>query len=227
MKKWTMLLLGLVFLFGAVDAMAIGIGPYAGFEFGKASLKSTDDDAGDAIDFKTNHYTVGFFLDTATRRDNLFNYRLNVGVDLMGIRPDDELDFGRDPEKVSGWGFDMKHTFGFGVFRSEMVRVWLGPAIKLYYASLSKEDSWLGDESLSVLGIGGGPEVGVNINLPGGLFTVALSGGYNYNYVVASVSGEDFTAHGPEHMFYFQIAPVFNFGSDREAWGAESAVPAP
>ena len=200
MKRCVGCFLALVLVFSVQDAMAIGLGPYFGYEYGDLTI---DVDGRDQ-DVTADHFVVGFLLDTCTKRDSLFNYRLNLGADIVSAR----LDGGDDQ---SGYGLDMKHTFGFGVLRTSTIRLWIGPAIKFYVVSFSEDDN----DMLS-LGVGGGPELGVNIHLTR-VFSLGISGGYHYNYAVAHYSnGDDDTYDGSESMFFIQVAPIFNLSGDKD-----------
>ncbi len=228
MKRVIVLALCTVCLFGATEVLATGIGPY--FEYGRGSFSPTVDDIEGLTDvdanFKADHFTIGFLLDTCTSQDKLFNYRLTVGLDIVKLNLDSielgglEVDAG-DLLDETGWGFNMKHTFGFGILRTSAVRVWAGPSVRFYCdffgdaANPYTVNYGGSDDSSILLGGGGGPEVGVNIHLGSGL-SIGVSGGYHFNY--AAYILEDDTVSGSEHMFFVQVAPIFNFGPDRNAW---------
>ena len=233
MRKVIVLGLCILSLLGAREVLATGIGPYFEYGYGAFSPK-VDDLLGISIpeteiNFKANHITFGFLLDTCTSQDKLFNYRLTVGLDIVPLKLDsfeslgvkwDPNDLGVDLDQT-GWGFNMKHTFGFGILRTSAVRVWAGPALRLYCdffgeaANPYNVDPYSSGDSSILLGGGAGPEVGVNIHL-GGTFSIGVSGGYNFNYA-AYILGDD-TLSGAEHMFYVQVAPIFNVGADRNVW---------
>ena len=212
MKKWGILFFSLFFILSSSSAMAIGLGPYFNYEIGNMTL--TDIDYGwysdeDELDIDNRRIAIGFLLDTCTSQDSLFNYRLNIGYGISNVEPDVD-----NSEDTDGGGFDMKHTFGFGVLRTSAVRLWIGPSIKLYVDAYSEDDV-----DLIVVGAGGGPEFGVNIHT-GGLVSIGLTFGLNFNFVSVSASGDDDldSKTGSEIMYYFQIAPIFNLGGDRDAW---------
>ena len=182
------------------EALALGLGPYLGYEYGDITLKPEDFHGKDK-DFSANHFVFGFLLDTCTARDKLFNYRFNMGVDIVNATPDQPIYGYRDAE--TGYGVDMKHTFGFGIVRTSAVRFWMGPAIKYYinaYLDTPEDD-------IVSFGAGGGLELGVNIHFGGG-FSLGISGGYLTHYVFADL-GDDDSHNGHENMFFMQIAPIF------------------
>ncbi len=203
MNKYVLMVLCLGFALGPGSAMAVGLGPYFGYERGSITLSEADSSV--EYDLDADHFAFGFLLDTAPAQDKLFNYRLNIGMDIPTFK--------ETPWEYSGYGFDMKHTFGFGFVRNSAVRVWAGPTIKIYMDSVSAE----GSDSFYVIGSGGGPELGVNINISG-FMSIGIAGGYSFNYVIATGDTIGDTLYGPEHMFYVQVAPIFHIGSDKDAW---------
>ncbi|MFH0976943.1 MAG: hypothetical protein V1874_14265 [Spirochaetota bacterium] len=77
------------------------------------------------ISHKSNGYKAGggFILDTALAYDRLFNYRLNLGGAYIKLYNDSGV-----PD-LKGTEFHCYNSFGFGVYRSEDIRVWAGPQI--------------------------------------------------------------------------------------------------
>ena len=197
----------------ASPAMATGIGPYFGYNHSKMS--GIDVDNAGSTDFTFNHYVFGFALDTCTSADRLFNYRLNIGFSVADLK----ASAGGGSQSTTGYGFDMKHTFGFGIFRNHIVRVWAGPAIGLYVDAFTPD--WPDVDAVAAVGGGAGPVVGANFHITGFL-SVAVSTGYMYNYsaVLASFTNQqDSEAYtGSEHRFFLQVTPLFTFGRDRDAW---------
>ncbi len=206
MKKWKILFsLGLILILSSSSAMAIGLGPYFNYDIGNMDLESADSSVD--IDADNKRMAIGFLLDTCTSQDSLFNYRLNIGYGISDV----EIEGATEGD---GTGFDMKHTFGFGLLRNSHVRLWLGPAIKLYADVISLDGT---EDDLVTFGFGAGPEVGVNIHT-GGLVSIGLTFGLSYNFslVTGDALNEDYS--GSEMMYYFQISPIFNLGGDRNPW---------
>ena len=80
----------------------------------------------------------------------------------------------------------MSNTFGFGVVRTRWVRVWLGPPVMFSVSSGNLENN--SDFDITLLGIGIGPVMGVNVNI-GKLVTLALDVGYHLRFYFGT--GED------------------------------------
>ena len=98
---------------------------------------------------------VGFVIDTAVRRNKLFNYRFTF------LKEENNADGGR----LDMQGYAMTHDFGFGVVRTKNIRLWVGPELKgSYYKDLTFNDGAYVDGD--VYGFGVGPVIGLNVNLP-------------------------------------------------------------
>jgi hypothetical protein len=76
----------------------------------------------------------GLIIDTAAAKDTLFNYRFTFGYEQYFLR-DPETDTTGKPINR----FSISNTFGFGLWRAQNVRFWLGPRVGLHY--LYKKDS--------------------------------------------------------------------------------------
>ena len=113
---------------------------------------------------------------------------------------------------MTGYGINLKNTFAFGVIRTSVVRVWLGPAIRSYVDYYTEGDGAI------MFGIGGGPEVGVNIHL-GDTVSLSVSGGYQYSYV-GLYPFSDMADYADEfsHTFSVKVSPVFLTGEDKGSW---------
>jgi len=155
---------------------------------------------------------IGFLKDSFTSRDEIQNRRYNLGLSFSSFGPE-------DGEDISGIGFDLKYTFGFGLVRSPQLRFWLGPAIKFYLDVLSDDVAEYADVNIYNVGIGIGPEAGVNLHMSG-KFSLGISTGFSANlfYTKWSDTDIDDSATGWDNMFYVQVAPLFNRGEDQDVW---------
>lgn len=214
MKRTVFLSLCLVAVlgFGLSDAMAVGLGVYGGLSSGNSDW-TTDDNYG-SYDFKmdSGHTEAGLVLDTAVAKDRLFNYRLNLGY-LKSTYKDDSGD------KLELDGFAMTHSFGFGVLRTENVRLWLGPQLRFSYVTGSPKG---GSDNYSQFGVGIAPVLGININL-GPVVTLAVDGGYRfssyfgtYDYTNYSYSGYSYSDTGSytvsEQTPFVNVSLIFRMG---------------
>ena len=125
------LIYGLVLLLLTLSggrAFALGLGFYGTVQGGSGSWELENqsgftfyDDDGD-----TERFGIGFTLDTAVARNKLFNYRLNIGPERFDIDFDNS---GGATAELYGLAAD--NTFGFGVMRTEKVRLWAGPRVRI------------------------------------------------------------------------------------------------
>jgi hypothetical protein len=171
------------------------------------------------VDVDTFNIGFGFVMDTAPADDRVFNYRLGIGIEKF------EADLPWSTE-LDMTGLAINNTFGFKLFRSRegLVRVWLGPRIRvgLYYGNY--DGDWFDDEA-DAFGaeFGVAPVLGANFNI-GRVITLAGSIGYNlsYYYVAADdyderfrpVSWEDTEMYGALGSRYASLAIMFRGGSD-------------
>lgn len=209
MKRFYLILtLSLVVIFSFVgsDAMAVGIGLYTSYSTGSADWTAEDDSG--TLDFEddTHHVGVGFILDTNLAKDSLFNYRLKLGYDKL---VSEEYRSGNKDFEFDGFIWD--NTFGFGVLRNEMLRLWLGP--QLGFSGYSGENPYEeGDAHL--FGVNLGAVLGLNFN-PGNVITIALETGYKYTKYWGIQEMEyydDFDLEVDEGVPFINFAIIFRFG---------------
>ncbi|MFT5444366.1 MAG: hypothetical protein ACI8W3_003421 [Myxococcota bacterium] len=178
----TLALLG----FAAPAAHAGGKGVYLEGEFASSNL----DDHGINRSFDAKMGGLGFLYDGNVEADNALNYRLQFGYRL-GKR---ELDKHSD-QTVNGLTLD--NTLGYGLLRSELVRVWAGPSLRLnvdWYSSV-------GDVDIVDVGVGIGPRIGMNMHLTDTL-SLTTSVAYHYMYLseLLESEGVNRTIDGPQHI---------------------------
>lgn len=159
----------------ATKSYAVGLGFSAGTGWEK--WEEDEDDPAHEEDRRVSNF--GFVLDTAVARDKIFNYRVSFMIEK------NNADGGGD---VDMRGISMTHDFGIAVYRSQLVRVWVGPELKaMSYSSLSSSSSGENIDG-DAYGFGVGPVAGVNLHLPN---TVSFS--FTTAYYIASRYSADFT----------------------------------
>jgi hypothetical protein len=154
-----------------------GISLYAGglgiaFPFGTGS---TDYDIYEA---DASQFGINFVFDSNVAKRSVFNYRLNFGVEIFNHEYEyDYYDYYWDyyvygTGSVEGIKIVTDHTFGFGIVKTSVVRLWLGPNVRFGFIAA--------DES-SGISLGGGlTALGLNLNF-GPVFTLGLEAGYLFN----------------------------------------------
>lgn len=195
------LMLVVVVLASVQDARATGLGLY--FDYGNVFDGQLDDTIAGDIDYDEDHFGGGFSFDTNVAADKLFNYRLDVGYQHV------EGEYGAFGD-LDGDGFVLDNAFGFGVFRSDLARVWIGPAVRLSFDFFDNVPVF---DDVFKFGVGVGPEVGVNLHT-GDLVSIGLTGGYQIRYVVAEPDGSYSTEDGYEQMGFIKMHVLFRLDGD-------------
>ena len=168
-----LMLTGCIALFSIQSAMAFGIGVYMDGAYNKFSAT----DQGYSTDLGEYGFLgAGLVLDSCLAKNQLFNYRLQLGYQKDLKYPD------YPTHKIS-----MNNYFGFGIVRMKYFRWWLGPQLGLRYYIL---DSGNGTDNEA--GGNVGLVMGFNFNI-GQVFTIGLDFGFRYNFLFRSP-----LIHGPE-----------------------------
>jgi len=202
--------------FSATTAQGVGYGAY--FEYargiGQIDLPTVTVPFNEAsFDRDSNLYGVGFALDTNVAGDKLFNYRMNIGYEYTSS---EILGAGPNTSNGTSNGLNLNNMFGFGVYRGQRARVWLGPSLRLSADFLS--GAFPGNDSVD-LGVGGGLALGVNLHT-GDVGSAALTFGYQYQYVATVPTRDlilipDETFAGGRHLVSFNLTYFFRSGGDR------------
>jgi hypothetical protein len=157
---------------------AIGLGIYGTASKGEyAWTYHIDEYPNIDVDSDVSKYGLGFVMDTCLAKDNLFNYRLNIGFSRL------KIDNENSAPDMKGNEYFFNNSFGFGVFRSEIVRIWLGPQVGFGWISGEYElqsgstdtenDFWTMFYALGVA-------AGINFNIED-IITLGVDGGYRYS----------------------------------------------
>ena len=200
--------IAMLLLCSAGTAQASGFGGY--FEYGSVDgeIELFSGGAGD-VDFDANQFGVGFVYDSNLAGDSLFNYRGTFGYRASEHTFDTVLgDLELDAD-----GFEMNHLFGFGIVRTDSMRIFIGPAIRI---GVDVFDTVSGVDLVNV-DFGIGPEIGVNLHLSEHL-TLSPWVSYQYHYLVQSVDidglGND-AFSGSEHVVKVGMSIFFRTADDQ------------
>ncbi len=170
----------------ATNAGAVGLGMYFTSMAGSPEwdVDSEVDGDVDSYEWDTDESVVGFgfVLDTTVARDQLFNYRFQIGLEKS------EIDIEGDAE-AELTGIAMTHDFGFGVSRTKNARIWIGPELRMAFMTGSvdmDETYWTDvDWDITMFNLGIGPVLGANFNI-GPAATLSIKVGFLWETMVGS-----------------------------------------
>ncbi len=130
----------------AARAMAVGLGGYGSFEYSKGSLKiMSERPYGVNATVRANNSAIGggFVLDSNILGPSLFNYRLQIGGERF---------FNYGESTFLGKTGHFFNSFGFRVYGSRRVRLWMGPGFGFrYITGTSYREPYFGNEEIGVL----------------------------------------------------------------------------
>ena len=194
---------------GATQARATGYGLYFDYAFGDVNPETYA--LGQRFD--TSRLSAGFTMDSAVAKDKLYNYRLNLGYEQVRERVGDFV-FAKYN------GASIENVFGFGVYRSPLMRVWLGPTLRLAGGVLDESSTVVGPIPGSVIKFtgGGGLAFGVNVHtgdVGSAAFTLGYQLGYNGTFFTGGGVGVPSASNGIENRVNFNFAYYFRGKGDR------------
>jgi len=200
-------------------ASAAGMGVYV--PLGVANSTSVSGDYYSATVDKDYEPAIGFGLafDSNIGKDKLFNYRL--GLEYMNVNVDNVNGHSSDQTYSR---FNIVNTMGFGVLRTETIRLWVGPRINIGW-NFRDETYAYTDYNEVVFELGIAPAVGVNINL-GRVVSLGFDVDYRFAalYGAWSTSYDDDTftgnATGPTARAYV----LFRFGEEFQKPAPQATV---
>lgn len=132
-------------------------------------------------DTDNNHFGFAFVFDTKLANPGVFNYRLQIGYESFKLENEYYYSIMNNPDDNLS-RFSIDNTFGFAVLQTSIVRLWLGPQIRLSYMTYS--DNFI---ELDLFGIGFAPVIGSNFNM-GSFFTLAPELGYRFSIYSGLIS---------------------------------------
>ena len=200
------------------------------------------------IELLYDHFTIGYLYDSADSPEDRFNWRFSFGIDVALARFEKMkgaenltvtlLAYEELYSKLfdaTGFGFNTKLACGYGLVRTDKLRVWIGPSVRINVNYFDPGASTVEINSVPVeidpwgvnLSAGGGIEGGVTYQLFPRL-TLDLSSGFLYNFFAyyqdsgfkfGSASFEDDHAffYGQEPLVFVQLALLFKFGGEPDA----------
>jgi hypothetical protein len=205
-RKIVKLFLTTIMMLWGSHGFAMGLG----FTLGQSSEKWRDNDNLLAPDADHDVSSTGFMLDTIVAKRKTFGYRFAY------------LD---EENKSTSNGYDnykgvaTTHDFAFAVFANNLVRVWVGPRLKVVFY----DDVVIGGSktSANITGVLWGPIVGVNLHL-GHVVSLSFSlaqlrGNYSDSGLFSSSCSFSTTCSvdSDSNTTSFNVSFVFRVGGDR------------
>ncbi len=170
------------------SAQAAGIGLYGTGGAAFMNWQNEGEKYGSSTDY---FYGGGIVIDSTVAKNQLFGYRFSAGYEQY-VFTSSVSDNSSDPIHR----FSMSHTFGFGMVRTDMIRLWAGPRLGLHYHYF-RESGY----ELDAIGADALLAFGLNINA-GNTFTFFFDVGFGYMgfYTIKSKesSGDAFGFTGKE-----------------------------
>lgn len=172
----------LLMLLLPLSLQAVGFGVYVPFNFEEKS----------SVNYESTYYEKGYsqnrsykpsagfglVFDTNIQKDKLFNYRL--GLETLNRMVKDINNTSCTNNCNQSTRVNIVNTFGFGIVRSQNIRVWIGPRINVAYHIERGNNEYHRSE----LEFGVAPAMGINIDLDK---TVSL--GLDLDYRAAAITG--------------------------------------
>lgn len=194
-------------------ADAAGFGAFLEYLNGNGDIDFDGDFGFDKEDYESNKFGVGFALDTNLAQDKLFNYRLTIGYQHTERDFDHSWPLADDTIKADG--ASINNVFGFGVWRTPSLRLWLGPSVRV---GVDVFDPDVDDVDVVDVYGGFGGALGLNYNI-GEHLTLGLSAGYQYMFLgeiihVDAFVNDDETYSGNEHLVGLNFTVFFRTASD-------------
>lgn len=200
----------LIVIFMPLIAQATGLGIYfPAYGNGKSTITVFDDE----FENDVSHLGGGFLLDTKVADRGVFNYRLHLGFESV------DYDY---PENFSRFAID--NTFGFGIVKTRVLRLWLGPQIRLAYMAYDSGElgSGIGTYTYKInsLGFGLAPILGMNFNI-GSVISICPEIGYRATAFVGTqrfenelIGSEDEDWDTTEREFFINLSILFRINDE-------------
>jgi hypothetical protein len=156
--------LGITFLMIALVAplcMGMGFGVYGSYDV-LLNMSGYFQSVPDFQRIKFGQY--GILFDTNMAKNTMFNYRLNLGVDLSQVNFTDS----GTPVTMDIWKIMFNNTFGFGMMRSQMMRLWVGPQVGFgigFERTMPTASYYVSNNGFIEMDFYAGFAVGLNIHL--------------------------------------------------------------
>lgn len=189
------------------SARAVGLGGYLEFGGGSGEFEYPDTNLGE-FDVDAGYFGLGFVFDTNPGEEGIFAYRLNAGFEGLNLEDDSN-----DTLELGGLVFD--NTFGFALVRTPVVKLWVGPQLRLAFYSgetdNSDNDPAHTDADLAAFGIG--VAMGANIYPnPNGRFAICPTLGYrrvSYAGTAEFPDGTDEDLEGYTDVLFLNVSFLF------------------
>lgn len=170
-------MLSTIFFSNRVSAVGIGLyGSYNYTEFNYSFdyLPKTELREGDGI---RNTYGFGFVLDTFVAHDELLSHRIGFGVSFGKMTLEDNS-FSEDVSQIN---YNLFYMAGFGIFRNEIMRLWIGPRMDFGY-STGEFSTYYNNDEYNEFSFGLGLFAGINFHVSESI-SIGIECGYSWTYI--------------------------------------------
>ncbi|MFC1761858.1 hypothetical protein ACFL6U_07230 [Planctomycetota bacterium] len=211
MKTWTLvsMMLLLMVTCGITKVKAAGLGVYSSIGSGSGDWDIEFDSGTKQVGEQDNdRAAIGFVFDSAVARNQLFNYRLNAGYDRVEYDVTNKTTSAK--YQYESDRFVLSQDFGFAVLRKKLVRLWIGPELKLAFETGERQSDTRYEVGLFEAGVG--PVIGANFNF-GPVFTLGLKAGYLFEGFVGieqfDPTSVDWEVTGTNQEVFFNLSAIF------------------
>jgi len=187
----------IVLLLTAVNANAMGYGFYGTAISGGNAEWSRDYLPIPTIYTDINQNEIGLVMDTSVARNSLFNYRFQIA----------NVSSSYGSSNYEGFAFN--NLFGFGVWKTASLRLWLGPQIG--YKEINSTNK---TPETTIVGIDYGPVVGMNYHVSQSI-SLTSEIGYKRGFTVETRRSNDIIIYEiTEDRTFINLGILFRFGND-------------
>lgn len=194
--------------FGLSEASAFGLGVYGGLSSSTAdvTVENSNTGIGSTLSKDAGHKSFGLILDSAVAKDKLYNNRFQIGLDQFTLKP------GQGASSYDLKGLVISNDFGFGIVRSEYVRFWIGPELRISFLRGETQNSLgVATHDTTLIGWGIGPVLGLNVNM-GKAAALGIKGGYLYNGYYGTGSSKNDALYSNVYYWVKEKTPFINIG---------------
>jgi hypothetical protein len=223
LRSFSKVLLITAALLSASHAFAAGVGPYITGTYGIMKWNYEPDSlSAEQIPYESDIRKIGLGLlfDTNVSKDRLFNYRLNLGLDYISInnnkrsKTETYYQAYNIPAELNDRnciGFHANNSFGFGLYRTESYRIWVGPQVGFGFYYDDKDKSNITKSPFWNYFFMAGIASGINMHIAES-YSLAIDCGFRYTLNVGG-NDDEFPAfiNGKGYEAFITMSAILRF----------------